>query len=365
MKSSGVVSARTIFLRRPSGIGLAVLILALVLVAAPASAAVVDLFTAQTDMGTVALGANAGGLPLFGNDGSGVNGGINGSLLAPGHGFPTFLGGLAGGGLVTSGTSVNLPLSVAAAAQAAPNGTQFGSNVTGLGGSISVRPFGGPGPSGGVIWFPYSLSDGNRAGTASAIYSTGSATLQNVSGLNFIANVPGFFVLGVSGFIPAGSFVAGSIRGTISGLTQDVEFAASGGLADYVSDNTGIDELIEEPVAGGTLFAAFGVSVVGPFTITSGGPLSFISGNATVSLLSDPMAQIEFAPLPQNLVNELDQFLLAHGFIVDGLGFQAVAPVSEPASLILFGMGTASLFGCQWWRSRGGTHRRRRMEKAA
>src|SRR5499427_3297371 len=365
MKSSGVVSARTIFLRRPSGIGLAVLILALVLVAAPAFASVVSLFAAQTDMGAVTLGANAGGLPLFGNDGSGVNGGINGSLLAPGGGFPTFLGGLAGGGLVTTGSSVNVPLFLAAPAQAAPNGDQFGSPVTGLGGSIAVTPFGGPGPSGGVRWAPYSLSDGNRGGTASAIYSTGSATLQNVSGLNFIADVPGIFVLGVSGFIPAGSFVTGSIRGTISGLTQDVEFAASGGLADFVGDNTGIDELIEQPVAGGTLFAAFGVSVVGPFTITATGPLSFISGNATVSLLSDPMAQIEFAPLPQNLVNELDQFLLDHGFIVDGLGFQAVAPVSEPASLILFGMGTASLFGRPWWRSRGGIRRRRRVETAA
>jgi hypothetical protein len=264
---------------------------------------------------------------------------------------------LAGGGLVSTANSVNAPLFLAAAAQAAPNGDQFGSAATGLGGSITVRPFNGRGPGGGVVWAPYSLSDGNRAGTISAIYSTASATLQNVSGLNFIANVPGIFVLGVSGFIPAGSFVTGSIRGTISGLTQDVEFAASGGVADFVANNTGIGELIEQSVVGGTLFAAFGVSVVGPFTITATGPLSSISGNATVSLLSDPMAQIEFAPLPQNLADDLDQYLLDRGFITDGFAFQA-GPVPAPATLILFSLGVMGLLAYQRRRAATAVHRK-------
>jgi len=328
-------------------------VVALVLAVTPASASVVTLFGAQTDLGVVTLGGNAGGLPVFGNDG-GPNGGINGSLLAPGGpdgGFPTFLGGLAGGALVSSANSVNVPLSVFQPAQVA-GGLQFGNAATGLGGGISVAPFGGPGPSGGVFWAPYTLSDGNRAGTASAIYSTGAVTLQNVSGRNFIADVPGIFVLGVSGFIPAGSFVTGAIRGTISGLTQDVEFAARGGAGDFVGDNTGINELLEDHVAGGTLFQAFGVSVVGPFTITATGPLSSISGDATVSLLSDPMAQIEFAPLPPNLTNELDLFLADHGFISDGFSVQAGESVPEPPALYLVCAGLVAFGGLTWRRRR-------------
>jgi len=50
---------------------------------------------------------------------------------------------------------------------------------------------------------------------------------------------------------------------------------------DLVANNTGIGPLIEQSVVGGTLFTAFGVSVVGPFTIGPTGPLSSISGNAT------------------------------------------------------------------------------------
>jgi hypothetical protein len=341
-----------------SCVSLAALVLALIMAVTPVSASVVTSFAAQTDLGVVTLGANAGGLPLFGNDG-GPNGGLNGSLIAPGGpdgGFPTFLAALGGGALVSSLSSAAVaPLPLFQPAQVV-GGLQFGSAATGAGGGITVGPFGGSGPGGGVFWAPYTLSDGNRLGTASAIYSAGSVTLQNVSGRNFIANVPGIFVLGVSGFIPAGSFVTGSIRGTISGLTQDVEFAASGGVNDFVDDNTGIDELIEDPVAGGTLFEAFGVSVVGPFTITATGPLSFISGNATVSLLSDPMAQIEFAPLPQNLTDELDAYLANHGFILDGFSFQAGAPVPEPTTLSLVCAGLAALGGLAWRRRRSPQH---------
>ena len=336
---------------------LAGVLVALASAVTPVRASNITLFAAQTDLGVVTLGGNAGGLPLFGNDGSGVNGGINGSLLAPGGpggGFPTFVGGVAGGGLVSSSNSINAPLSLFLPAQAAPNGNQFGSAATGLGGGITVSGFNGPvtGPGGGVFWAPYTLSDGNRAGTASAIYSTASATLQNVSGGNFIANVPGIFVMGVSGFIPAGSFVTGSIRGTISGLTQDVEFAANGGLNDFVTDNTGIDELLETPVAGGTDFQAFGVSVVGPFTITATGPLSSISGNATVSLLSDPMAQINFAPLPSNLTAALDQFLVTNGFVTDGFAVQAAAPTPEPTTLALVVAEFGVLGALTWKRHR-------------
>jgi hypothetical protein len=132
-----------------------------------------------------------------------------------------------------------------------------------------------------------------------------------------------------------------------------VEFAVSGGAFDFVGDNTGIDELIETPAVGGTDFEAFGVSVVGPFTITATGPLSFISGNATVSLLSDPMAQIQFAPLPQNLIDELDVYLVNHGFILDGFSFQAGTQVPEPATLSLVCTGFAALGGLAWggrWR---------------
>jgi len=328
------------------------LVVAFLLDATPASASVVTAFAAQTDLGVVTLGANAGGLPVFGNDG-GPNGGLNGSLIAPGGGFRTFLAALGGGALVASANSaVVAPLSLFRPAQAV-GGLQFGNGATGAGGGITVSPFAGPGPGGGVFWAPYTLSDGNRLGTASAIYSGASVTLQNVSGRNFVANVPGIFVLGVSGFIPAGSFVTGSIRGTISGLTQDVEFAASGGAFDFVGDNTGIDELIETPAVGGTDFEAFGVSVVGPFTITATGPLSLISGNATVSLLSDPMAQIQFAPLPQNLIDELDLYLVNHGFMLDGFSFQAGTQVPEPATLSLVCAGLAALGGLAWggrWR---------------
>jgi hypothetical protein len=73
--------------------------------------------------------------------------------------------------------------------------------------------------------------------------------------------------------IPHSSFIRSATRraGPRSLSVVIVEFAASGGAADFAGDNTGIDELLEERVVGGTLFQAFGVSVVGPFTITAAG----------------------------------------------------------------------------------------------
>jgi hypothetical protein len=134
------------------------LVAALLLAATPASASLVTAFAAQTDLGVVTLGANAGGLPVVGNDG-GPNGGLNGSLIAPGGGFPTFLGASGDGALVASANSaVVAPLPLFQPAQAV-GGLQFGN---GAGGGITVSPFAGPGPGGGVFWAPYTLSDGNR-----------------------------------------------------------------------------------------------------------------------------------------------------------------------------------------------------------
>ena len=308
----------------------AVLLAALTLIGlgpCPAPAMSVVGTAGQTDLLVADLLAPIGGVnPLFLPDGNGVNA----TLVAPANGYPSFLP--AANGLVAStGATANVsPLSLFRPAQQTAGGDQFGNAASGIGGGIRAFGVQGRGPRGGVAWTPYQLADANNAGTASVVYSEYSALLRNGSGTFF--GIPGVFILGVRGFIPNGSFVAASIRGNIDGLVQDVTIALDGfgGRAEIISANTAITFLDEQLVAGGTLFAAFGVSVVGPFAILPG---SFHSVDATVSLVADPQAQIEFAPLPDALSDQLDA-LFPDGFISAD---SATAP--DPPTLVLLALG--------------------------
>lgn len=289
-----------------------------------------------TEFDTVALGAATplAAPALFGNGTAVANGQV---LLNAGNAFPTT-------GAFANVNTINHPLGIGGAgvtdAQAA--GGAFG-------GGVATYKALGTNTGGGIIFSaPTTVNDPGPDGTASVLVADGVATLQNQTGKAFTENTA--LGIGLSGFVPAGAYVAAALTATITppvgaafslapvGFALDGPGNAKGGNGfDFAGGNfaTGLTETPVFNLAGlylGFNYSAFGISV-GPNVVFNAGDSATV--DVTLTEMNDPGATIIFDPSaipPNDVISD------------DGLGM-APTPTPEASTFVSLGLPLLGLIG--------------------
>lgn len=283
---------------------------AVIIVAPPPLTVVPGSTSGRIEFATAPLVPSAG-QPTFGNGASITNGQV---LLHP-SGFPAL-------GTFTDVGTASGPLPLISA-QAGPSPFGTGQAFVAAGG--------------GGIAFSGGLTD-PFDGTATIVASTGRGDFQNTTG-NAATYQTGN-VIGVSGFVPTGGYIAAAINGfvttpkaggggTMINLTP-VIIALNGSGNDFASGSS-FSGLSETPVAGGFTFQAYGVSL-GPLVTFQPGDIS--TAQFTLTLFGDP-------PIT-SAIFQIDPGVIPFGTPLPNFGGTAVP---EPASVALLAMGGLGVLG--------------------
>ena len=275
-----------------------------------AQALVLGANSGDIDFSTAAAAAGGGGAPVFG---------AGDELIDPGGGYSSWPG-----GVVFKSTGF-LPISPSILFSTVP--PAVAQPAAYVAGGMAEYAVGFPG--GGAIIYPgfYTFQNG-VPGTAAITDGYTSATFTG----NFTGTTGAY--LSIQGFVPLGSEVAASLAGTIDGVAFDpivIRSDGAGVLADGVIFDGANDpiHLSDFTGAGTAFFTAYGVDL-DPNQALGAGPHVV---DATLSLIVDPAASVDFFPLPL-------------GIETPDLG-AGTAPIPEPATMTLLSVGLAGLIAAR------------------
>ncbi|WP_435009258.1 PEP-CTERM sorting domain-containing protein [Tundrisphaera lichenicola] len=302
---------------------------------------------------------NSSGPPVFN---------ANNILITPGSGLPTLLfGEQAPGTFQIAGASTLSPgfaFRSSTTPQSGATGTvpaKFGTAVT----ALFAQGTGQQGTlltQGGLFYDTRTRLTDNLSATdvnlASLSFTFSIATFRNDTGADIVINpaallsVQGTLGSGSTSYVAAGLVASVSLSGVANPIDlKPIVLAASQSNVTVSQNGTGSRDASSTAIVNGQFYGTATSSYSGTVTIRNGQSISIQS---RLTLISDPGSSIrivsDLAPLPGGLQFKQPDF----GVYVGGDFSTLTAPVPEPSTIVMLGLGLATVGG---WRLRARRHR--------